>query len=116
MCRSSAKRNSIWRTGISATSGRSCWADLREDFRMATVPPHVQPGQLILANHWNAMVDVLTELKTIVDSLGVGGVATGPPVIVTIQPSEQPPIGTEITLMGSGFGVPIENTVTIASV
>ena len=83
---------------------------------MATVPPHVQPGQLILANHWNAMVDVLTEVKTIVDSLGVGGVATGPPVIVTIQPSEQPPIGTEITLIGSGFGVPIENTVTIASV
>jgi hypothetical protein len=83
---------------------------------MPTTLPHVRPGDLITAQQWNDVLDWLAELQAIVDGLGVGGSVDGPPLIVDIQPSDQAPIGSELLLIGSGFGVAVENTVTIANI
>jgi hypothetical protein len=81
---------------------------------MATIVPHVRPGDLITANQWNAVIDWLTALQATVDGLGVGTSTSGPPVIVGLQPTD-PPIGSELLVLGSGFGLAAENTVTIAN-
>jgi hypothetical protein len=83
---------------------------------MPTTLPHVRPGDLITAEHWNDVLDWLADLQAIVDGLGVGGSVDGPPLIIDLQPSDQAPIGSELLLIGSGFGVAVENTVTIANI
>lgn len=81
---------------------------------MPTNLPHVRPGDLITAHQWNAVLDWLADLQATVSTLGPGGSADGPPVILSLQP-DQPAVGSELLIFGSGFGVAVENVVTIAN-
>ena len=82
---------------------------------MALNLPRVRPGDLITATHWNAVLEALDQIDDALDALGGGGLPTGPPVITGFQPTEQPPIGSELFILGSGFGDQSENLVLVAS-
>jgi IPT/TIG domain-containing protein len=80
------------------------------------MPHELQPvrsGDLITAQAWNDLLLKLEEIEQRLDELG-GGVPNGPPVITLLQPSDEPAIGSELTILGSGFGTDVENQVRIA--
>lgn len=82
---------------------------------MALNLPRVRPGDLITAVQWNTVLDALDQIDDALDALGGGASPSGPPVITGLQPSDQPPIGSELVILGSGFGDQSENLVLIAS-
>jgi len=81
---------------------------------MPSTLPKVRPGDLITADFMNALLDCIEQLEQRIDGLDGGTSPGGPPVIVTLLPSDQLPIGSEVTMIGSGFGIASENVVNIA--
>lgn len=77
--------------------------------------PRVRPGDLITALQWNTVLDALDQLQAQIDALGGAAVPDGPPFITLLQPSDQPTVGSELLILGGGFGLAIENVVTIAN-
>jgi hypothetical protein len=71
----------------------------------------VQPGDLITAQFFNGLIDVLAALDGRVATLE-GGI-TGPMRIISPLPSDRIAMSDELRIFGEGFGVPSLATVTI---
>jgi hypothetical protein len=78
---------------------------------MAPTIPHVRPGDLITATLFNQVLDELDDLQKQIDSLGAGS-PTGPLSIISLLPTGPVRIGTELRIIGTGFGDPSTNVVT----
>lgn len=80
---------------------------------MPQVPNPVNPGDLITAQFFNNCLNVLNDLETRVAKLeAVSTVAAGV-VINSVVPSGSVHVGDELDLIGRGFGIATQNSVTI---
>lgn len=84
---------------------------------MAINIPKVNPGDLITASFFNSIVDSLESLQAQIDALNGGSSppsSSPKPVITSVDPSPDVPVGAPMTIHGRNFAVPaVLNTVTV---
>ena len=81
---------------------------------MAPLPNPVKPGDLITADFFNECLAALSDLEARVAALEMVSPTPGSVVISSIVPDGPVHVGDELDLVGRGFGIATQNSITIA--